>query len=428
MGRSPTWLGERCVLLLLHLERSLVRLIKRLLYRTFRPAETLTTVLVFRSGRLGDFLNAVPALNLLRARLPEARVILATTASSLPSMQSITGSYADLNALPWLEFVTPAVINRALSFTMKGRGRGLGPMRRLIREEQPNAIFVLSNLGDSLAGKLRKLVYFRLAGFKGPIFGFDSLASGPTFAHSQYQLGLYEHEVLGPARALSECVAIGAFRESELVQDVSIPVPAMSWARNVLGGLGWLDNNLDNNLVAVSPGATFSHKVWPTDGYVRVCREMGQRFDCRFVVVGIAADQPRAEALKQELGNRCVDMTGRTSVTQLAALLSLCRLFVGNDSGPAHLASAVGCPAVTVTSALDFPGRWEPWNSRGRVARVRIECEFCLSLTCCPLKTNACITSVDPQQVLRMCCQVLQERTPDRLDLEADLSLRRPTC
>jgi len=122
-----------------------------------------------------------------------------------------------------------------------------------------------------------------------------------------------------------------------------------------------------------------------------------------------------------------VDMTGRTSVTQLAALLSRCRLFVGNDSGPAHLASAVGCPAVTVTSALDFPGRWEPWNSRGRIARVRIACEFCLSLTSCPLQTNACITSVDPQEVLRLCCQVLEDHTEDG-EAAADLSPRRHSC
>ena len=424
MRRGPSRLEERCALLLLHLERRMVRLVKRLLYRKFRAGQRLSTVLVFRTGRLGDFLNAVPALNLLRSRLPEARVILATTASSLPEMQSITGAYADLNALPWLEFVTPAVVNRALSFAMTGRGRGLGAMGSIIREEQPDVIFVLSNLGDSLAGKLRKLVYFRLAGFKGPIFGFDSLASGYTFARSQYQLGLYEHEVLGPARAVSECAAIGAFRESELVQEVSIPAPAMSWARSLVRGLGWLDNNL----IAVSPGATFSHKVWPTDGYVRVCRELWRRYDGRFVLVGIAADRHWAEVLQAELGTRCVDMTGRTSVTQLAALLSLCRLCVGNDGGPAHLASAAGCPCVTVTSALDFPGRWEPWNSRLRVARVRIECEFCLSLTCCPLKTNACSTSIDPQQVLRMCSEVLEVSLEHRPHRQAALCPDRHSC
>jgi ADP-heptose:LPS heptosyltransferase len=293
-------------------------------------------------------------------------------------------------------------------------------MRRIIREEHPDVIFVLPYLGDSLAGKLKKLLFFRLAGFKGPIFGFDGLASRRAFERSQYQLGMYEHEVLTAVRAVSECAAIGTVTESEIVQDLSIPGSAMSWARNVLEGSGFIDNIL----VAISPGATFSHKVWPTERYVFVCHELFARYACRFIVVGIDADRPMGEMLKEALGIHCLDMTGKTSVTQLAGLLGLCRLFVGNDSGPAHVASAVGCPCVTVTSALDFPGIWEPWNSRERVARVRIDCEFCLSLTSCPRKTNACITSVDPNEVLRMCSQVLRSPMQTRPNREAGTVLR----
>jgi ADP-heptose:LPS heptosyltransferase len=402
-------------LLILHLRRSLVGLIKRLLYARFRPGQALRTVLVFRTGRLGDFLNAVPALELLRSRLPQARIIFATTVSSLPAMQSITSSYADLNALPWLEFVTPSLVDRAVSFTMTGPGKGLAPMRRTIAAERPDAIFVLPYMGESLGGKLRKLLFFRLAGFKGPIFGFEGFASRAGFARSQYRLGLYEHEVYGPVRAVSECAAIGEVAESEMIQELTIPGPAMHWARNMLQRSGFTDCMV----VAVSPGATFIHKVWPTDRYVRLCRELLVGYDCRLVVVGIDADRPLGEALREALGARCLDLTGQTSVTQLAALFRLCRLFVGNDGGPAHLASAAGCPCVTVTSALDFPGIWEPWNSRERVARVRIDCEFCLSLTCCPRKTNACITAVDPHEVLRMCSQVLGSAMQNRSNPEA---------
>lgn len=419
-------ISRGCVLLLLRLRRSLVRVIKRLLYPQFRHGQPMHTVLVFRTGRLGDFLNAIPALGLLRSRLPAARIILATTVSSLPSMQSITSSYADPNSLPWLEFVTPSVVDRALSFTMAGYDRGLGAIRRTIREEHPDAIFVLPYMGEPLAGKLKKLMFFRLAGFKGPIFGFDGLASRSSFERIQYQLGAYEHAVFGPVRAVSECSAIGAADESEIIQQLSIPDHAVSWARKRLETSGFMDDIL----VAVSPGATFSHKVWPTDRYVGLCRALFERYGCRFLVVGIDADQPMGAMLRAALGTRCLDMTGKTSLTQLAALLSRCRLFVGNDSGPAHMASAVGCPCVTVTSALDFPGLWEPWNSRERVVRVRIDCEFCLSLTSCPLKTNACINAVDAREVLRMCCQVLGDCAQNRPipQAAADLCSDRHSC
>jgi ADP-heptose:LPS heptosyltransferase len=387
----------------LYLRRSLVRLIKRLLYPELRPGQAMGTVLVFRTGRLGDFLNAVPALALLRSRLPQARIILATTLSSQPLVQSIASSYADPKSLPWLEFVTPSLVDCAMCFTMAGRDRGLAAMRRAIREEHPGVIFVLPYIGESIGGKLKKLLFFRLAGFRGPIFGFDGLPSRNIFQRSQYQLGMYEHQVFGPVRAVSECAAIGVVEERDIVLQVSVPAGPMNWARKLLQASALTDTVL----VAICPGATSIHKVWPIDRYVAVCRELSGCYDCRFVVVGSAADRSLGETLHDALGDRCLDMTGKTSVTQLAALIKLCHLFVGNDGGVAHLASAVGCHAVTITSAFDFPGMWEPWNSRRHVLRVHIDCEYCLAQLSCPRKTNACIAAVDTREVLRMCAQVL---------------------
>ena len=144
---------RKLILLVLHLRRSLVRLIKRLLFPEFRAGQVLGTVLVFRIGRLGDFLNAIPALALLRSRLPQARIILATTVSSLPLVQSVASAYADPDALPWLEFATPCLVDRAVCFTMAGPDRGLATMRRAIREEHPD-------------GNLPFALYRRIAGGK----------------------------------------------------------------------------------------------------------------------------------------------------------------------------------------------------------------------------------------------------------------------
>lgn len=391
------------VLFALRLRRAFVRIVRCLLFRKFDPHRALRCILVFRTGRLGDFLNAVPALHLVRKRFPGARIVLATTASALPSMNSQTASYADLAALPWLELVTPALVDRAMSFALSGRDHGTGAMRRLLREERPDAVFVLSNMGEALDSKLKKLLFFRLSGFNGPIFGFNGLASRRSMQRQQFKLGLYEHEVYGPVRAVSECPAVGPVREDELIQDIFIPDSAMQWAGSAVEELGFADRLI----VAVAPGASFPHKMWPTDRFVAVCRQLLREFDCRFLIVGADADRAWAAQMAEELRPYCADMTGRTSVTQLAALLRHCRLFLGNDGGPAHLASAVGCPCVTVTSALDFPGIWEPWNSRGRVARVRIHCEYCLSMTSCPEKTNACINAVDESAVLHLGKDVL---------------------
>ena len=392
--------------MLLHMRRGLIRLVKRMLYRPFEAGKPLATVLVFRSGRLGDFLNAVPALRLLRARLPEARIILVTTVSSVPAMQSLTRTYADLNALPWLEFVCPSVVDRTVCFTMTGRWHGLEAMRRTLAEEHPDVLFVLPYMGEPLGTRLKKLLFFRLAGYRGSIFGFDALPSRGSLQQQQYQLGLYEHAVMGPVRALGECSAIGPATESELELAVSVPAAAVDWAGEKMRAAGMHDTVT----VALSPGASFAHKVWPVDRFLFLGETLIERYDCRLVVLGGASDRPLGAALQARFGARCLDLTGDTSVTQLAAVLARCQLFAGNDSGVAHLASAVGCPAVTVTSAIDCPGMWEPWNSRGGAARVRIACEYCVGLTACPLGTNACIQAVATEDVLRLCAQALEGR------------------
>lgn len=393
-------------LLILHLRRAVVRLIRRLLYRKFRQGDRLRTVLVFRTGRLGDFLNAVPALNVLRRRLPDTRIVLATTTSSIPAVQAITKVYADSESLPWLGFVTPSLVDRAVPFTITGTSRGLDQMSRIIQDERPEAIFVLPYMGETLGAKLRKLVYFRMAGFKGPIFGFDGFQSRGFLRRSQYELGLFEHQVYGPLRAVAECAAIGPVEDRDIVQRITVPEAAILWAREILEKAGLADGD---PLVAIAPGAIWPHKVWPIERYIEACFQLRAQYGCSFVVVGIELDSPLGARLSNELSDICLDMTGQTSVTQLAALLSFCSLFVGNDSGPAHLASAVGCPCVTLTSALDFPGVWAPWNSRERVARVRIDCEFCLAVASCPRGTNACIQSINSNEVMRMCGEALDQ-------------------
>ena len=388
----------------LRLLQSIVRFVKRFLYPKFFTGHALRTVLVFRTGRLGDFINAIPALSLLRSRLPDSRIVLITTTSSMATMQAITRSYADPKWLPWLDFVVPSLIDHAVPFAMTSIRTGLAHIRTIVREERPDAVFVLPYFGETLGAKLRKLVFFKLAGFKGPIFGFDGFATRGVLRRTQYRLGLYQHEVFGSVCAIAECPAIGSIAESDIVLSAEVPQGATTWAHQVLEEAGFLGGPL----VAIGPGATFSHKLWPTDRYVEVCHELRRRYGCCFIAIGAQTDSEMGARIKEEFDADCLDMTGRTSVIQLAALLSNCNLFVGSDSGPAHVASAVGCPCVTVTSALDFPGCWEPWNSRGRVVRARIECEFCLSLTHCPLGTNACILAVETGQVARMCHEVLR--------------------
>jgi ADP-heptose:LPS heptosyltransferase len=107
-----------------------------------------------------------------------------------------------------------------------------------------------------------------------------------------------------------------------------------------------------------------------------------------------------------------VDLTGRTSLGGFAALLASAALLVGNDSGPAQLAAAVGCPAVTVFLAGD-PARWSPPDPRYRALTAGVPCQPC-GHQVCPIDFR-CALGLDPVRVAAEAGRLLDDhgRQPD---------------
>jgi len=170
---------------------------------------------------------------------------------------------------------------------------------------------------------------------------------------------------------------------------------ARDWAAEL-----WSREGLEKELViGIFPGAAFPHKRWPIDKYVRLCGMIHSACRPRFLLLGLASDAALTAEIARAAGRRCVDLAGATSVDQLAAVLERVSLFIGNDSGPAHLASAVGCPCITVMSAIEFPGSWEPWGSRAAAVRHDTSCSPCFSFSDCPLGTRACTTGITVVEV-----------------------------
>jgi heptosyltransferase-3 len=130
------------------------------------------------------------------------------------------------------------------------------------------------------------------------------------------------------------------------------------FARRALAGLPgrrWL---------ALGPGARWEPKRWPPVQFRELVLSRREDFDA-VVLLGSAADKDSCRSIAEGLSLPCLDLAGRTSLLETAALLSHMRLFIGNDSGPGHLAAAVGIPTLTLFGPGE-PQRYRPWNPRGR--------------------------------------------------------------
>ena len=150
-------------------------------------------------------------------------------------------------------------------------------------------------------------------------------------------------------------------------------------------------------LLAVHLGAGNAAKRWPTDSW-KVLIERFLESGWRVVVVGGIEDAPLSRVLEPH--DRLRDWTGSLTVTQTTALLERADLFIGSDSGPAHLAASAGTLSVILFSGTNQPRQWRPWSRHSLVLRHRVPCQPCHQKVC-PLADHPCMSGLSPDRVYR---------------------------
>src|SRR5688500_14018446 len=125
--------------------------------------------------------------------------------------------------------------------------------------------------------------------------------------------------------------------------------------------------------MAVHPGSRILSKCWPPACFAEAIDTLAQDTDLQAVLLGTAGERPLTEAVAAACRSKPVDFAGGLSFGELVALLGCCRVFIGNDTGPAHLAAAAGAPSV-VLFGLETPARWGPVGRRVLALRPSQPC------------------------------------------------------
>lgn len=150
-------------------------------------------------------------------------------------------------------------------------------------------------------------------------------------------------------------------------------------------------------LVAVAPGARSHLKRWTTAGFAAVCDALIRERGAQILFVGDAADQPIVHEVRAKMAYPSLDMTGRTTLRQLAALFARMSLVVTNDSACLHLAGASGAPVVAVFGPTD-PVKYGPRGAGDAVVRLGLICSPC-ERALCPYG-HECLQTLSPGAVL----------------------------
>lgn len=160
--------------------------------------------------------------------------------------------------------------------------------------------------------------------------------------------------------------------------------------------------------VAVAPGARSMTKRWEKKGFQDLIKRLVKEYRAKIVMVGDKGDQPLAKAIITQIKPRPINLCGETSITQLAFLLTKCRLLISNDSAPMHLAWAMHTPVVAIFGPTDHK-KYAPRGAGDIIIRRDLSCSPC-SESLCRKGTRECMKSISADEVFIASKKILDEK------------------
>lgn len=161
-------------------------------------------------------------------------------------------------------------------------------------------------------------------------------------------------------------------------------------------------------------GLPLGPERWPIPHFQKIATRLQDDLDARLILTGGPQEVEIVKSLGRGLSKPFLDLAGRTNLTELAAVAQRCRVFVCPDSGPMHLAAAVGTPVVGIFALdEDFPKRWAPFGVPHKVVRPpRPACPpGCRKPTC---QNFSCYLKVAPDEVTLAVRELLDRNTAGR--------------
>jgi heptosyltransferase I len=157
----------------------------------------------------------------------------------------------------------------------------------------------------------------------------------------------------------------------------------------------------------MAPGTRWETKIWPAAHFAEVARQVRDQYGLSVVLTGMGTEAPIAHRVASMSSRGIIDVAGRTSLAELIALVEGAAAVVMHDSGPMHLASALGKPMVAIYGPTS-PARTGPYRRESAVTRLDLPCSPCYLKTIaeCP-HGHRCMNELRPQEVLERLARVL---------------------
>jgi heptosyltransferase-1 len=315
-------------------------------------------ILIVRLGALGDILHAMPAVAAIRAALPQATLGWMVE-ERWSELLTARGSKSVPEALspqkPLVNFIHTVDTRRWRSkvFSLATLKEIRGDLKRVRRVQYDLAIDFQGNIKSGLLARLSGAS--KIAGFRDP------RESAARFFYAQKFSRCGEH-VIDQNHALAR----QALQQSVAEELVRIPPPVLPCDR---AAEQWADDEIQRLGVAafvmLTPGAGWGGKQWPPERFGQVAKALAAH-NIRTLVNTAPGEEELASAVVAASGGTATQV--RCTVGQMIAMTRRARLFIGGDTGPLHVAAALGIPVVAIFGPTD-PARTGPFGTRAIIVR-----------------------------------------------------------
>ncbi|HLG71624.1 MAG TPA: lipopolysaccharide heptosyltransferase II [Chloroflexota bacterium] len=364
-----------------------------------RPAslipENVRRILVIRLDLLGDMVLSLPAISTLKKAYPESEI----TVLSLPYAADLLELAPDVDRC--LSYDVNRIRRPADVLTPANWREFVGLVKQLRAARY--------DLCLSLHGRFACVMAWlsgcpRRYGYSGEAYPFMLTRTLPGGRYDVRQ-----HEVLYSLR-LAELAGAGVDWARPPAPKLTIPQPEQRRMRHLLAE--W-EIRTDTLLTVIHPGASNgSAKRWPPEYWARLANRLHEDAGAAVVVTGTPNEADVVQALVRECNFKPVVLAGQTTIQQLGALLKRADLLLSSDSGPAHMAAALGTPQATIFGPTD-PAIYAPFSPKAVVLRREMACSPCYDARAtaeCRFGHVNCMRQLQPDEVYEACLRLLQKR------------------
>jgi len=336
-------------------------------------SKTLQKILIRGPNWVGDAVLAIPAMKAVRARFPDAEITLlvrpwvAGLFSSVPFVDKVWCETKPSSVADWIR-VTRDIKSRRFDLAL------------LLPNSFESALMMFvsrvpERIGYATDGRRWMLT--------------NAVATLPEPRHQvHYYLDLVK--VLS-ATAEPPSIEIEARNHERYT------------ARRLLAAEGILPGS---SFLVLNPGAAYgSAKRWPEDRFARVADSLARELGLHVAIIGSEAERPIANRISERMTSTTAVLTGKTPLETLIGVLAESSLMITNDSGPMHIAAALGIPTIAIFGSTDERVT-APYGPRTRIVKHPVECSPCL-LRECPID-HRCMNRVSVEDVCRAARELVQ--------------------